>query len=112
MATRADLLRYLWDQVINSHLRDDAVDNTIASFDRDSADAPFAEVGNILKKLLAAGASPRDLALLRRFTAYEAVFSTLYALDDPGVDDDDFLMLHEDLLGADPTGMEGRPASA
>ena len=112
MSTRAELLRHLWDEVINSHLRPGAIDNTIASFDRGSPDAPFAEVGPILKKLVAAGAAPRDLALLQRFAAYEAVFSTLYALDDPGVDDADFLMLHEELLSADPSGMEGRPGSA
>jgi hypothetical protein len=112
MPTRAGLLRYLWDEVINAPLRDDAIDNTIASFNRDSPDAPFGEVGGILKKLLASGTSRRDLALLQRFAAYAAVFSTLYALDDPGVDDDDVFMLHEELLGADPTGMEGRPGSA
>jgi hypothetical protein len=41
-----------------------------------------------------------------------AVFQTLYALDDPGVDDDNVFMLHESLLTADPSGMEGRPGSA
>jgi hypothetical protein len=33
-------------------------------------------------------------------------------LDDPGVDDDDNKMMHEELLGADPSGREGRPGSA
>ena len=42
----------------------------------------------------------------------EAVFGTLYALDDPGVDNGDVFMLHEELLGADPSGLEGRPGSA
>ena len=46
-----------------------------------------------------------------RNTAYEAVFSTLYAIGDPGVDGNDVFMLHEDLLSADPSGMEGRPGS-
>ena len=105
MPTRKELSRHLWDDVINSHLVDAAIENTIASFDREPPDAPFAEVGSILKKLVAAGVSLRDLALLQRFAAYEAVFSVLCALDDPGVDDGDFLVLHEELLGADPTGM-------
>ena len=47
-----------------------------------------------------------------RAVAYESVFVTLYALDDPGVDGDEVFMLHEELLTADPSGMEGRPGSA
>ena len=41
-----------------------------------------------------------------RATAYEAVFGTLYALGDPGVDDNDVFMLHEELLRR-PSGMDG-----
>jgi hypothetical protein len=33
-------------------------------------------------------------------------------LDDPGIDDGDVIGLHESLLGADPSGKEGRPGSA
>jgi hypothetical protein len=44
--------------------------------------------------------------------AYETAFSLLYMLDDPGVDAGDVTMLHESLLGADPSGLEGRPGSA
>jgi hypothetical protein len=33
-------------------------------------------------------------------------------MGDPGVDDNDVFMLHEELLTADPSGMEGRPGSA
>jgi hypothetical protein len=40
------------------------------------------------------------------------VFGTLYALSDPGVEDNDVEMLHESLLSADPSGREGRPGSA
>jgi hypothetical protein len=32
-------------------------------------------------------------------------------LDDPGIDGDENAMLHEELLGADPSGLEGRPGS-
>ncbi len=72
-------------------------------------DSAFAEIGPIVKRLLDLGASREDLSALLRFSAYEAVFSTLYALDDPGVDGDDFLMLHDSLLSAYPSGCEGRP---
>jgi hypothetical protein len=53
----------------------------------------------------------RDLSLIARFAAYEAVFGTRYALSDPDVEDNDVEMLHESLLSADPSGREGRPGS-
>ncbi len=39
-------------------------------------------------------------------------FGTLYALNDPEVDNNEIEMLHESLLTADPSGMEGRPGLA
>ena len=63
--------------------------------------------------MLAAGISRRDLRLVPRLVAYEAVFGTLYSLSEPGLDqDDDASTLYEELLMADPIGMEGRPGSA
>jgi hypothetical protein len=59
--------------------------------------------------MLAAGASRRDLCRLLRLTAYEAVFGTLYALSDPGLDgEEDAGTLYEELLMADPSGVDGR----
>lgn len=58
------------------------------------------------------GVSARDINLIRRHAAYDALFSTLYSIGDPGVDDDDVFILHESLLSADPSGLEGRPGSA
>jgi hypothetical protein len=111
MGTRAELLEHLWREVINVNLRDAALDNIIASCRRDP-DGPFGDTGSALERILAAGASRRDLCLVLRATAYEAVFGTLYALGDPGIDDDQVFGLHEELLTADPSGMEGRPGSA
>jgi len=54
----------------------------------------------------------RELALINRFASFEAVFQTLYLLSNPGVDSNDIEMLHESLLGADPSGKEGRPGAA
>src|SRR5579863_5756947 len=44
-----------------------------------------------------------------RLASYEAAFQLLYMLEDPGVDGNDHVMMHEDLLGADPK-RERRPA--
>jgi hypothetical protein len=111
MGTRAELLRYLWREVINVNLRPESLDNVIRECRRDT-DGPFGDTGPAIERLLGAGASAADLCLVLRATAYEAVFGTLYALGDPGVDDNKVFMLHEELLTADPSGMEGRPGSA
>lgn len=111
MASRQRFLIQLWDEVINSNMQERWIDNALRASDQ-NADAPFADLGPALKRLLAAGVERRDLSLIARFAAYEAAFGTLYALSDPGVDDNDVEMLHESLLAADPSGKEGRPGSA
>ncbi len=110
MATRDEFLRQVWDEVINPSMSGAWIDYQVDSSKR-SPNAPFADSGPAIERLLASGADRRDLSLLARQSAYEAIFSLLYMLDDPGIDDDD-AMLHESLLGADPSGREGRPGSA
>lgn len=111
MATRDEFLRQVWDEVINSGMSGDWIDVFIEN-QKQNPDAPFADVGPVIERLLASGADRRDIAVISRLAAYETAFALLYMLDDPGVDDDDVFMLHESLLGADPSGMEGRPGSA
>ena len=111
MATREELLTHLWQSIINANLDPTGLERVIAHCKRRPSD-PFADVGPALERALAAGVSPKDLCLIGRGTAYEAVFGTLYALGDPGVDGDDVFGLYESLLGADPSGLEGRPGSA
>jgi hypothetical protein len=44
--------------------------------------------------------------------ACEAVFGTLYALGDPGLDENhDVSVLYQELLMADPSGLQGHPGS-
>ena len=112
MARREELLVYLWKDVINLNLREASLDNIISHCKRNPA-APFGDTGPAIERMLAAGASRQDLCLVLRATAYEAVFGTLYSLSDPGSDEgDDVSTLYEELLMADPSGMEGRPGSA
>ena len=111
MGTRNELLQHLWNDVINANLRRDGLDNIVEHCKR-NPDSPFADTGPAIERLMAAGASKRDLCLILRSAACDAVFGTLYSLDDPGVDGDDVFMLFEGLLTADPSGMEGRPGSA
>ena len=111
MASREEFLQQMWDDVINPSMQEHWIDNLIRESER-RPDSPFADLGPALKRLLAAGADRRDLSLIARHSAYEAVFGTLYALGDPGVDDNDIEMMHESLLAADPSGTECRPGSA
>ena len=99
MATREELVEHLWQTVINP-LRDPRwMDNVIANCRR-APDGGFGAAGPAIERALAAGVSPDDLCLITRLTAYEAVFGTLYALDDPGVDGNDVFGLHEDMATA------------
>jgi hypothetical protein len=111
MATQQELLTHLWTEVINVHLRDEALDHIVNNCRR-NPNGPFGDTGPAIERLLAAGVSRRDLRLVLRAVAYEAVFGTLYALSDPGADEDDAVgTLYQELLTADPSGMEGRPGS-
>ena len=111
MATREELLEHLWRHVINANLDPTGLHSTIERSQLRPKD-PFADTGPALQRMLELGAQPSDLCLIRRDAAYGAVFGTLYAIGDPGVDDDNVFMLFEELLMADPSGLEGRPGSA
>jgi hypothetical protein len=76
--------------VINAHMGDAWIDNSVAAAKKDP-NAPFADARAALERLLTAGANRRDISLVARLAIYEAVFSLLYMLDDPGVDDNDCL---------------------
>jgi hypothetical protein len=111
MATREELLEHLWKEVINAVMREDALDNIVRHCRR-NPDGPFGDTGAAIERLLAKGASRGDLRLILRAAAYEAAFGTLFAFSDPGLEEDDVSSLYEELLMADPSGMEGRPGSA
>ncbi len=111
MATREEFLQQCWTQTINGAMQEHWIDNVVREAEK-QPEAPFADLGYALRRLLSIGASRRDLSLIYRFAAYETVFGTLQMLSDPGVDGNDIEMLHESLLGADPSGKEGRPGSA
>ncbi len=110
MATREEFLDLVWED-INRPMQEHWIENVIRTLDRDPK-GPFTEVGSALKRLLALGASRRDLSLIYRLACYEEAFALLYQLDDPGIDDNEVEGLHDSLLGADPSGQEGRPGSA
>jgi hypothetical protein len=109
MRTREALLKHLWQTAIDSNLCGGDIAEVIA-FAKAHPGAPFTEARSVMERLLASGVLAQDICTLRRDAAYRAVFRTLYSLDDPGVDGDDVMMLHESLLGADPNGIEGRPS--
>jgi hypothetical protein len=108
MPTREELLRNLWSDIIDVHLDASAPRRVAASARSQPADAPFADAVLAMQRLLDAGVDVRDVCLVQRFAAYEAVFQTLYAIGDTGVDGDDVFGLYEELLMADPRGRDGQ----
>lgn len=108
MSTRDELLKHLWTELIDLHLDADGLRRVAARGQSQRADEPFADAMQAMQRLLASGVDVRDLCLIQRFAAYEAVFQTLYAIADPGVDGDDVFGLYEELLTADPRGRDGQ----
>jgi hypothetical protein len=110
MATRDEFLAHLWTDVIDAASRDQGLDNIIANCRRRPDDA-FGDVGPAIERMLTSGISRSDLCRVLRLTAYEAVFGTLYALSEPGLDREEHAStLYEELLMADPSGIDGRSA--
>ena len=101
MASREDLVEHLWQQIINPLANPSTLDNIIANCKRDP-DGSFSAVGPAIERALAAGVSPEDLCLINRSTTYEAVFGALYAIGDPGVDNNDVFGLYE-ILATSPS---------
>lgn len=101
MTTREELVDNLWQTIINP-LRDPATLTNIIENCRRHPDASFAEVGPAIERALAAGVSAEDICLINRSATYEAVFGTLYAIGDPGVDNNDVFGLYE-ILGTSPS---------
>ena len=96
MASREDLVDHLWQEIINPPADPSTLDNIVANCKRD-ADGIFSGVGPAIERALAAGVSPEELCLINRSATYEAVFGTLYAIGDPGVDNNDVFGLYESL---------------
>lgn len=101
MPTREELVEHLWQEVINPLDDPSTLENIIANCRR-QPDAGFADVGPAIERALAAGVPAQDLCLIHRSATYEAVFGTLYAIGDPGVDDNDVFGLYE-LMATSPS---------
>ena len=68
MASREELLNLLWRYVINAPLGPTYLSSRIERAEQRPND-PFADAGPALKRLLAAGAEPRDIAIVCREAA-------------------------------------------
>src|ERR1035438_10313055 len=106
MATQEEFLVLVWEG-INRVMQEHWIDNVIPHSEQ-APDDLFAEVGLAVKRLLALGATRRELSLLARHAAFDEAFSILYLLSDPGIDDNEVEMLHESFFDADPSGSGGR----
>ena len=100
MASREDLVDHLWQEIIIPLADPSTLDNIVANCKR-HPEGGFAEVGPAIERALAAGVSPEDICLINRSATFEAVFGTLYAIGDPGVDNNDVFGLYE-ILATSP----------
>ena len=98
MVTQDEFLALIW-QDINLAMQEHWIENVIQASEQDP-DSPFADTGPAVKRLLAFGASRRDLSLLVRFAAYEEAFTVLSLLDDPGIEEGVVASLSESILHA------------
>jgi len=110
MSKHDELLKTLWEG-INLFMSERWIDHEIRHTER-YPDAPFADTGAALKRLIALGASRRDLSLLCRHAAYSTTFQALVDLTERRFDTQDLGSLYEMLLSSDPSGLDGRPGSA
>ena len=109
--TRDEFLTLFWTDIINEPLTERWIDSAIRASER-KPNGPFGDLGAVLQRLLSIGGTRRELSLLRRHACYNAVFRTLYQFSDPGIAPEDGDMLFEELLMADPSGLEAGPGSA
>ena len=101
------LLQSLWDSV-------DVHDSGewLGNLAKKNGNGPFDDTGPAIQRLLAQGATLQDLALVGSWHRYRACVATLKMLEQSGFSDtEETAGFHELLLGADPSGKEGRPGS-
>ena len=110
MADHDKILNTLWEG-INAYMAERWIDHELRQAEA-HPNAPFADTGHALKRLLALGASRRDLSFLCRHAAYSTTFQTLVDLTEYRFGTQDIGALYEMLLTSDPSGLEGRPGSA
>jgi len=77
MASRAEFLLQLWNEMINKPLSEVWFDNAIRRAAKEP-NAPVADLGPVVDRLLSQGVSSRDLSLICRAAEYQAVFGLPY----------------------------------
>lgn len=80
--SRLVLLKHLWSESINAWSESLIwIDNLIEEA-RSDPNAPFADVGRALSRLIDSGVDRDAIGRLARFVAYESVFSVVHTLDE------------------------------
>ncbi len=99
-----------WEEIINEDMAGAWIDAVIESARRRPGE-PFADAGPLLAAMLQKGVTKEQLCRLARMIRYEAVFATVTLAAEEGLDAEQLDGVHEELLSADPSGLEGRPGS-
>ena len=110
MTTQDKLLDSVWREQINSGMNGKWIAGFIAECQR-RPEGAFAEVGPILQSMLEKGVSTEDICRVIRFASYDACFGLLHSLENDPLPAEEFEGIHETILTADPSGLDGGPGS-
>jgi hypothetical protein len=105
MDDRKAFLEWIWTDLING------ADPHSVAVGGTPPDEPFADATEALGRIRAAGAAVEDIARILRAERYEAAFRLLFQIFERELSGTELHGLHESLLSADPSGLEGRPGS-
>ena len=102
-----EFLKSLWDN-INADAKGEFLAKQAGEL---ATGKPFGDTPTALKRLLDAGIDAATLGCVAVWHRYESCFNTLKILAECFAEADETFGLHESILGADPSGLEGRPGS-
>jgi len=100
-------LRQIWQDAINDRMSGQWIEDVIQAADASPDQALTVTCADALQRLLDNGVDRTDLSHLARHQVAEGIRAGFRLLSDPGVQDDDFDELANELLTAGPRGSDG-----
>lgn len=102
-------LRQIWQDAINDRMSGQWIEDVIQAADAAPDQALTVTCADALQRLLDQGVDRTDLSHLARHQVAEGIRAAFRLLSDPGVQEDDFDELANELLNAGPRGQDGLP---
>jgi len=100
-------LRQIWKDAINDRMSGQWIDDVIQAAEQSPDQALTVTCADAVQRLLEQGAERDDLSHVARHQVAEGIRAGLRLLADPGVQEDDYDELANELLNAGPRGQDG-----